>query len=149
MIGARGGAVGWGTALQIGRSRVRFPMVSLEFLIDIILPAALWPLGMTQPVTEMSTRNISCGGKSGRCGRPGNLTTFMCWLSWNLGTWTFRNPQDLSGPVIGLLYLFKLKMVTRTEYLEIKLKKKKTSSFNHADHSFTIWRVNVKKKRNE
>ena len=23
---------------------------------------------------------------------------------------------------------------------------KKTSSFNHADHSFTIWRVNVKKK---
>jgi hypothetical protein len=23
--------------------RVRFPMVSLEFFIDIILPAALWP----------------------------------------------------------------------------------------------------------
>jgi hypothetical protein len=34
-----------GTALQVGRSRVRFPMVSLEFFIDIILPAALWPLG--------------------------------------------------------------------------------------------------------
>ena len=26
----RGGAVGWGTALQVRRSRVRFPMVSLE-----------------------------------------------------------------------------------------------------------------------
>ena len=26
---ARCGAVGWGTALQVGRSRVRFPMVSL------------------------------------------------------------------------------------------------------------------------
>jgi hypothetical protein len=25
------------------RSRVRFPMVSLQFFIDIILPAALWP----------------------------------------------------------------------------------------------------------
>ena len=33
-----GVAVGWGTALQFGRSRVRFPMVSLEFFIDTILP---------------------------------------------------------------------------------------------------------------
>ena len=29
--------------LQIGRSLVRFQMVSLEFFIDIILPIALWP----------------------------------------------------------------------------------------------------------
>jgi hypothetical protein len=36
---------GWGTALQTGRSRIRFPMVSLEFFIYIILPAALWPCG--------------------------------------------------------------------------------------------------------
>jgi len=38
---------------------------SLEFFIDIILSAILWALGSTEPVTEMSTRNIS-GGKSGR-----------------------------------------------------------------------------------
>ena len=41
-LGVRGGAVVWGTALLAGRSRVRFPMVSKEFFIDVILPAALW-----------------------------------------------------------------------------------------------------------
>ena len=39
---AAGGAVVWGTALQAGRSRIGFPMVSLEFFIDINLPVALW-----------------------------------------------------------------------------------------------------------
>ena len=59
--------VGRGTALQAGRSRVRFPILSLKFPTDIVLPAALWPLGSTHPLTEMSTRNISYGGKGGRC----------------------------------------------------------------------------------
>ena len=45
LVGARGSAVGWGTAQQAGRSRVRFPMVSLVFFIDIILPATLWSWG--------------------------------------------------------------------------------------------------------
>jgi len=35
--GARGSAVGRGTALQVGRSWVRFLLVSLEFFIDVIL----------------------------------------------------------------------------------------------------------------
>ena len=41
-IRARGGVVGRGTALQAGRSQVRFPMVSLKFFTDLILPATLW-----------------------------------------------------------------------------------------------------------
>jgi hypothetical protein len=32
-------------ALQAGTSRVRFPMVSLELFIEIILSFALWPWG--------------------------------------------------------------------------------------------------------
>jgi hypothetical protein len=39
---ARDGAVVLGTALQVGRSRVRFSIVSLDFFTDIILTAALW-----------------------------------------------------------------------------------------------------------
>jgi hypothetical protein len=35
---AAGGAVGWGIVLQVGRSRFRFPIMSLEFFIDIIQP---------------------------------------------------------------------------------------------------------------
>jgi hypothetical protein len=33
----------WGTMLQAGRPRVRFPMRSLDFSIDLILPAVLCP----------------------------------------------------------------------------------------------------------
>jgi len=59
--GAYGGAVGWGTALQARRLPVRFPMVSLKFFVDIILPVTLWPWGWLSLPTEMSTRNISWG----------------------------------------------------------------------------------------
>jgi hypothetical protein len=44
-ISTTSGGVRGGNALQTGRSRVRFPMVSLDFFIDIILPVALWPWG--------------------------------------------------------------------------------------------------------
>jgi hypothetical protein len=40
-------------------SQVRFPMLSLEFFIDIILSVPLSPPGSTPPLTDMSTKNIS------------------------------------------------------------------------------------------
>jgi hypothetical protein len=39
-VGTGGGAVGRSTELQVGRSRFRFPVLSLEYFIDQILPAA-------------------------------------------------------------------------------------------------------------
>jgi len=59
--GVRGGAVGWGTALQAGRSRVQFPMVSLDFFHWHNPAGRTMALGLTQPLTEMSTRNVSWG----------------------------------------------------------------------------------------
>jgi hypothetical protein len=56
--------------LQAGRSQVPFPMRPLDSLIDLILPVALWALGSTQPITEMSTRNLPGGGGGVRGGRP-------------------------------------------------------------------------------
>jgi hypothetical protein len=57
--GAWGNVVGWGTMLQAGRSRVRVPMRSLDFF-DLPNPSnRIMALGSTQPLTQMSTRNIS------------------------------------------------------------------------------------------
>ena len=98
-------AVGWGTALQTGRSQVRFPMVSLAFFVDIILTSALWPLGRLSPWQKWLP-GIFPREWSPPVRRADNLTTFMCRLSWNLGAFTIWNPQGLSRPVMGLLYLY-------------------------------------------
>ena len=37
----------------------QFPIVSLKVFIDIILLAATWPIWLTQPLTEMVSRNMS------------------------------------------------------------------------------------------
>jgi hypothetical protein len=75
-IGARGSVVGWGTMLQAGRSRIRVPMRWIFFN---------WPnpssrtmaLGSTQPLTEMSTRNIP-GGKERQVLRKADNLTAIC-----------------------------------------------------------------------
>jgi hypothetical protein len=95
--GARGGAVGWGTALQPERSRVRLPMVSLEFLIDIILLAALWPWCRLSLLTEMSTRNISWWVKVARAQgwEPYYLHVQIVWKSGSLTPGILRSCPDL------------------------------------------------------
>ena len=55
------------------------------------------------------------GGKGGPVHRADNFTTFMCWLSWNLGASTSCNPLDLSNPVMGLIFtLMMIVTVTAT-----------------------------------
>jgi hypothetical protein len=48
--------------LQAARSRVRFPMRSLDFFFNLSNPSnRTMVLGSTQPLTEMSTRNFPGG----------------------------------------------------------------------------------------
>jgi hypothetical protein len=58
--------------LQAGRPRVRVPMRSLDFSIDLILPAAQ----STRPLTEMSIRNLP--GRKGRPARKADSLTALC-----------------------------------------------------------------------
>ena len=101
---ARGGAVNWGTALQAGRSRVRFPRVSLEFFIDIILPAALWSWGWLSSWQKW-VPGIFPEGLRRPVHRANNVTIHMCRLSWNLRASTSCNPQGLSRPLMRFHYL--------------------------------------------
>ena len=62
-------------------------------------------LGLTQPLTEMSTRNISWG-KGGRCVGLTTLPPSCAVVVWSLGTLTSWNPLGHSRPGTGLLYLY-------------------------------------------
>jgi hypothetical protein len=59
--GARGSVVGWDITLQAGRSRVSFPTRSLDFSIDLILPAAGIFLGAKgRPAREADNLTSIC-----------------------------------------------------------------------------------------
>jgi hypothetical protein len=71
---ARGSVVVWGIILQAGRSRVRFAMRWIFFFFN--LPnhsGCAMNLGSTQPLTEMSTKNLP-GGKARSARKADNLT---------------------------------------------------------------------------
>ena len=72
----RGGPVGWGTALQAGRSRVRFPLVSLVFYLLHYVPA------FYSVSNRSEFQEYFLGSKGGRCLR---LTTFM-WEPQSIGS---------------------------------------------------------------
>ena len=72
-------------------------MVSLEFSIDINPSGRAMVLGLTQLLTEMSTRNVSWGGGGGRGGLCVGLTTLP-------PSRACLNVQELSRPACPGLY---------------------------------------------
>jgi hypothetical protein len=87
--------------LQAGKSRVRFLLRPLDFLNLPNLSSRTMALGSTQPLTEMSTKNIS--GRKGRPARKAdNFTPSVSRLSReNVGLWTCHNPRGLHGLLQG------------------------------------------------
>jgi hypothetical protein len=92
-VGAHGSAVGWGTKLQAGRSWVRVPVKSFDFFNWPNPSGCNMALESTQPLREMSTRNLS-GGK----GRPAHKAASVSRLSReNVEASTSHNPMGLHG----------------------------------------------------
>jgi hypothetical protein len=90
-FGARGGAVGWGTALQAGRSRVRFSIELLEFFIDIILRSH-YGAGVDSASNRNEYQVYFLGGKGGRCV---GLTTLPPLCAVCLEIWEPQPPGNL------------------------------------------------------
>ena len=79
-------------------------MASSEFFIDVIRSAHYGP-GVDSASKRNEYQEYFLGVKR-PVRRADKLNTFMCRLSWNLGASAFWNPQGLSRPVMGLLYLY-------------------------------------------
>jgi len=96
-------SVGRGTALQVGSSRVWFPMGSLGFCVDLILPAAVWLWGRLSLYQKWGPE-ISLKGKGGWCLGQKNLPPSCANFLEILGTSASWSSKGLSRPAQGLLY---------------------------------------------
>jgi hypothetical protein len=87
---ARGSVVGWGTMLQTGRSLVWIPD-EVDFFSLPNPSSCTMARGSTQPLTEMSTRNLP-GGKKRPARRADNLAAIYVPNVWHCGSLNLSQP---------------------------------------------------------
>jgi hypothetical protein len=95
-LGACGSIVGWSTMLQTGRSQVQL-LMSLDFFKWPDPSSRTMALGLTPPLTEMSTRNLLGEVKCGERIRLTTLPTSVSRLSRKCGILDILQPMGLQG----------------------------------------------------